>query len=412
MSQLLLSDDDVALLRWTCELFFVPESPLHRIDAEAREPRDFAVTYQELIRKGVLDDATFRLTDSALNRMAPLSECDARVVVSLPGERGAKPRVKDHYLLDEIAVEYEWADGLHGVGPDSDHQELVGGLIKRFAPRKASGDYLNFKLTPQEFMVFCVLAHRARKNQGAVNKDALLSEVRPAITPATVEALGGVRRRVRDGAGGLEDAAVRHRAAQLMAQAAQEPSPAQDVGARNTAAVHEANTAVLRPRTAATARIAAANAFGPDDADTAVALRNPRRTTAAAPRPVAAEAAEGADAAAAALAGLVQKGVALAGPKGVELRPSVHTMAANLAEKQRCSVVRFDFSDDEWFVRETSFLATDGSLFHLGTDDAGLLWVMELDQRRLETALLRAVGPLPDAEEMAGKSAKDFLLRA
>ena len=69
MSHLLLTDDEMALLRWTCELFYVPESPIYFIEAQAREPRDFASTYQDLVRKGVLDDSRFRLSDIALNRL-------------------------------------------------------------------------------------------------------------------------------------------------------------------------------------------------------------------------------------------------------------------------------------------------------------------------------------------------------
>lgn len=403
MSQLLLSEDDFSLLRWTCELFFVPESPIYRIDAEAREPADFSETYQQLLTKGVLDASTFRLTDTALNRLAPLTECDARVVLTLPGDTPERPRIKEHYLLDEIAVEYEWADALHCVGQDQDQGELAASLARRLAPRRAGGDYLNFRLTPTEFLVFSMLLQKARGGALPVPETQLLPDVRAALAPGVtaMEPLSPTRRRKGDG---TEDASLRHRAALLMAAAPGEGTPPSDPA-----------TAVMRPRSATQIRVAQAQGGGgnglPEDADTVVNPRQARARTASRPGVVRPEVVEP-DSAEAAVAGLLSKGIVLGSSRGVELRPSIQAMALGLSQKQRQTLVRFDFSDDEWFVRETSFLATDGSLFSVTSDDQGLLWIMELDARRLEAAVLRAVGPLPETEEPPARSAKDFLLRA
>jgi hypothetical protein len=115
----------------------------------------------------------------------------------------------------------------------------------------------------------------------------------------------------------------------------------------------------------------------------------------------------------AALAGLVQKGLVLTTQAGIELRPAVRALALGLTERNRHTFVRFDFADDEWFVRETSFLALEGSLFGLTADPAdGLIQVTELDGRRLEAWLSRAVGPMPEGDESTAKSAKDLMLRA
>jgi hypothetical protein len=158
----------------------------------------------------------------------------------------------------------------------------------------------------------------------------------------------------------------------------------------------------MRPRPAATARLAHAGAM--EDVDTVVQSRA-RRGKSGPP--------QDADAAEAALAGLVSKGLVLATAAGIELRPAVRALALGLSERNRHTFVRFDFADDEWFVRETSFLSLEGSLFGLSTDPAdGLIQVTELDGRRLETWLNRAVGPMPEGDDTTGKSAKDMLLRA
>ncbi|MBI5496754.1 MAG: hypothetical protein HY904_17205 [Deltaproteobacteria bacterium] len=401
MSHLLLTDDEIALLRWTCELFFVPESPVAFVDAEQREPRDFAASYRELVGKGILDDARFRLTDIALNRLAPLTECDARVTMTLPGDRGGRARTRDYYLLDEISVEYEEVEGSHTVGPDQDHQEMVGSLIRRFTPRRSSGDFVHFKVTPAEFLTLAVLCHRARQGTTAVPPDVVLSELRPALAEGRADTLAPPRKRPREQ---VEHAPMRHKAAGVLAAAAADPSPARDVTARALDPVNQEATQVMRGKPPGVARMNAAQAM--EEADTLVGVRAGRNR--ARSRTV-----DGPEPADEALAGLLQKGLVTQGEKGVELRPAVRTLALGLSEKNRHSFVRFDFSDDEWLVRETSFLAADGTLYGVGAEPDGLIHLMELDGRRLESWLTRAVGPLPGADEgAAGKSAKDFLLRA
>ncbi|MEW5853642.1 MAG: hypothetical protein AB2A00_33005 [Myxococcota bacterium] len=400
MSNLLLSDDEIALLRWTCELFFVPESPVHFIDAEAREPRDFAQTYHELLQKGVLDEASFRLTDAALNRLAPLTECDARVLLLLPGDRD-RLKARDYYLLDEIAVEYEELDQVHSVGSDLDQGELVTTLARRFMPRRAAGDYLNLKLSPSEFMMMAVLCHRVRKGQGPVAVDALVAELRPALSEGRTDGLAGVKKQAREP---LRTPEVRHRAAALLSVAAHEPSPAKDATARSqhpVAASEAEATLVAR-------RQGSHPLSPPEDEVTALDAPPPKKSSTLRKVGDVTDLAEGA------LKGLLDKGVALRTDRGVELRPAVAAFAQGVSERSRHTFVRFDYGDDEWLVRETSFLAVEGSLFVVAAEDGGGLTVMELDGRRLETWLNRAVGPLPEGKDdnAPGRSAKDFLLRA
>ena len=161
MKTLLLSDDEIALLRFTCDLFFVAESPIYYIDQQSLEPEDFEKSYHSLLNKRVVNPKSFRLTDSALNRLAPLTECDARIIVTR--ERpDQEDDISDYYLLDEIAVSYAESDPGHIIGKDRDHDELLRHFGRQFSPRRSRGDFVDVELQPGEYLVFALLSQQLR----------------------------------------------------------------------------------------------------------------------------------------------------------------------------------------------------------------------------------------------------------
>lgn len=157
MAYLSLSDDELALLRFTCDLSFVQESPLYRMEAQQKEPGDYEAAYTSLVEKGIVDPHGFRITDDALNRLAPLTECDARVVHLTQPADGPIEQL-DYYVLDDIAVQYLASDGMHAIGVDMDPEELVLHLARRLVPRKSGGDRVDVKLEPLEYIAFALLA--------------------------------------------------------------------------------------------------------------------------------------------------------------------------------------------------------------------------------------------------------------
>ena len=66
----------------------------------------------------------------------------------------------------------------------------------------------------------------------------------------------------------------------------------------------------------------------------------------------------------------------------------------SLNQEESHTFVRYDFGDDEWFIRESTLIPTDGSLYWIGVSDEGLVNVKELDGARLRSTLTAAVGPL------------------
>jgi len=166
VSLLVLSEDELALLRFTGDLFFVDESPLHHVDKEAREPADYTGSYRALVDRGIVDPQAFRVTDDALNRVAPVTECDARLVHLAVSDDGTVAQ-EDHWLLDEIAVRYERhlvAGGVrHVFGPDLDPHQLIQHIGRGLMPRRSGGDRFDAILSAVEILATTLLLDAARR---------------------------------------------------------------------------------------------------------------------------------------------------------------------------------------------------------------------------------------------------------
>jgi hypothetical protein len=152
VSLLVLSDDELALLRFTCELYFSEESPLYFLDENTASPRDADATYKKLIERNILDPSSFQLTDDALNRIAPVAECDGMLTHTIVD--GAETQKTAYWLLDDIAVSYERIDdGRHVFGPDLDPEQFVDRLCRVLQPRRSGGARLSLSLSAAELVV-------------------------------------------------------------------------------------------------------------------------------------------------------------------------------------------------------------------------------------------------------------------
>ncbi len=325
MSFLALTDDELALLRFTCDLFFVEESPLYALEQEQREPEDYGAAYHALVERGIIDPHGFRITDDALNRVAPVTECDARVM-HVVAPRGEPARRTDHWLLDEIAVSYEHIDGRHVFGTDLDQDELVESLARHLLPRRAGGDRLDLVVTALEFTALGVLLEYVR---GTQNREVPLLEARRIFKKPPPE---------------------------------EQAAPA---------------LPLLLPRRPATRSRAGAVVDDPawDDA----------------------------------VRSLLEKGALRL--QGTSLW--VHTSLMDLATRElseRHTFVRTDFGEEDWFVRETTFVPVEGSLFFIGPRKGGIA-IEELDGDRMRTALIEAVGSLGRDRVPSTQRLSELLMR-
>jgi hypothetical protein len=309
MSSLLaLTDDEIALLRFTCDLFFVAESPLWAFEAEPREPADYDGSYRALVDRGVVDPHGFRITDDALNRIAPVTECDARII-HLEYDDDGNVTQDDHWLLDEIAVVYEVHEAptggrRHVFGADLDAEALVARLGRRMQPRRAGGDRFDATLTPAEVLaVSLLLSTSAARARQPVADDAVRTALARIPPDESVLPAAGVH------------------AVSLLAMTKQKEPRSVDAIVRSLV-----DKRVLH-RTVGGLRI---------------------------------------DGALAALQGF--------------------------GARRRHTIVRTDFRDDDWLVREVTLLPVDGSLFVVAPARGGFR-VTELDGDALRDTLYAAIAP-------------------
>jgi hypothetical protein len=326
MSILALTDDELALLRFTCDLFFVEESPLFAFESEGREPVDYGKAYHALVERSVIDPHGFRITDENLNRIAPVTECDARLV-HVVREASGETRQTDYWMLDEIAVAYEVVAGRHVFGQDLDQDELVEALARHLLPRRAGGDKLDVVVTALELLALTQLLDHAKKTHA---RDVPLADLKHIFKKPPPED---------------------QRPAQVLLPMGRRPA----ARARSGALV--------------------------DDVAWDDALRS-----------------------------LVEKGALRVLGATLWMHPSLVDLATR-ALGERHTFVRTDFGEDDWFVRETTFIPVEGSLFFMGPRRGGLA-LEELDGDRMRRALIEAVGPLErDRVEKAPQRLAELLVR-
>ena len=176
MPFLSLHKDELALLRLTCDLFFVEESPLFFLDNSNGDSAeiDFEPLYKRLIKKGVIDPAGFRVTDRALNRLAPVTECDAQVVHI--HERPGLQTQTDFFVLDEISVRFDCTDDTFLFGDDLDPIELRAFFGRRIVPSKSiTNTLVDLTLSHQAFLALSRILQSPtpeRLSRGALNSFA------------------------------------------------------------------------------------------------------------------------------------------------------------------------------------------------------------------------------------------------
>lgn len=160
MSDLRLSSDELAFLRYTCNIFFLPESPLSIFEAEKREPKSFASTHDVLVKKGLVDPHTWMGKETALQGVQVVAECDARVLWQRYDLEGKHTR--DFYVMGGMSVEFNNDQNNYEFGEPRREQTVVDEVIKQFSPAPKGRDLVNQVFTPGEYLVFAVFARDVR----------------------------------------------------------------------------------------------------------------------------------------------------------------------------------------------------------------------------------------------------------
>lgn len=94
-----------------------------------------------------------------------------------------------------------------------------------------------------------------------------------------------------------------------------------------------------------------------------------------------------------ALDGLVAKEVCTSRGDRYVLRPYLHDLALGLAARKRRVLTRFDFGEEDWIVRDTTFVEVPGSVFLLRAAREGAIRVTEVDASSLASVVRSTVEP-------------------
>lgn len=292
---LLLSDDELAFLRYTCELFPAPESPLKGIEEHELAPEAVERLFQDLTHRGVLAKDGSGLVPALRERITPVAECSARVLLTARTAGGRQ--LRSYYVHDGHVVEHRRSGTSHGFGPVRPESHLSAEIAKAFrtAPE---GLARILKLSASDYLVFAVFARDLRDQ-----------------------------------------------------------------------------------------REAAPDGSAPMSIDEVLAyFDEPESKTVKTPSD---------DNWQASVTSLANQRVLVKRADGYALHPTLHPVAREIVADHQHNVVRFDFLDDQWLVRELSLYPTDDCVYRLGTDPDGSVVIQELSDSALKRALTGVVRTLP-----------------
>lgn len=93
---------------------------------------------------------------------------------------------------------------------------------------------------------------------------------------------------------------------------------------------------------------------------------------------------------------LSDAGVLVRTAKGYELNEAFHVLAREIIADHQHTVVRMDFLDDQWLVREVSLYPTEHGVFRLGSQPDGSVRLEELSATTLADILAGVITTLPN----------------
>jgi hypothetical protein len=166
-----LADEELAFFRMTCDLFPTAESPLADVDDAEMHPDDVERLFGELSERKLLAANGAGASPEVLDRLTPVSECHARVVVRFGGDAR---QTRDFYLSAGTGVEYRRDENSHAFGDPRSESALAVELAQLFRTRS---DVKTQKLamTAAEYLVFAVFARDVRARPTAKAADAPMS---------------------------------------------------------------------------------------------------------------------------------------------------------------------------------------------------------------------------------------------
>ena len=381
---IVLSRDELQILRYTCELFAEDESPLGRLDPDP-DPEALQHAAHALVARGLADAQSYRPDRELVRRLLIVSEPDARIVLFRSGpERGEN--LIDLYERAGAHVRFRRDGDRYELGKPMELDTILAEVLGHFHLRRSTGDYVELGLSSLEYFAFSLLAGdlRTRARAGQVSARGQ--------TPASANAGLPTMR--------LSEAAVRRAAARqgpdtirLVAGALEAPVSSGLGGSRAGEAGPTRADRVPSP-----------SGLGEDEGTPIYGLL---RRLAPEPNDQARRSLPGDAEWHRALDALVAKDVASRVGDRYVLRPYLHDLALGLATKRRTVLTRFDFGAEDWVTRDATFITVPGSVFLVRSGRGGAIRVVELDERALAGAVRFAIEPIGDRAPIEAGPGRD-----
>jgi hypothetical protein len=151
-----LGTEEVQCLRHFSVLAAEPESPFGANQGTPEQPL-LERALGTLLDRRLVDAKTRRPHREVLRRLLIVSQPDARIVLLRAGA-GQGERLMDLYGRAGAFVRYSKHADKHRFGPPLEILDVLDEVVRHFSPRRSTGDFVEFRLRPQEAFAFTVLA--------------------------------------------------------------------------------------------------------------------------------------------------------------------------------------------------------------------------------------------------------------
>jgi hypothetical protein len=153
-----LTSEELAFFRLTCDLFPTPESPLRFLEDEDSEPEDAEAVFSALKERGLLNETDSGASQSVLDRVQPVSECNARVSLASHSDPEGS---RDFFLSADGGVEYSRDGDTHRFGSLRSEPALAAELAQHFATANKESPRV-LRMSAGDYLVFAVFARDVR----------------------------------------------------------------------------------------------------------------------------------------------------------------------------------------------------------------------------------------------------------
>ncbi len=176
-----LSTEEIALLRFTCDLVLDRDSPFAAVrDAlvDRHAPEAQRRSARSLVEKGLADPRTYRPQRELLRRLLVVSEPDARIIL-LAAAPGCGERLIDVYGRAGAYVQYVRSGQHHRLGPPLELVDVFDDVHSHFSPRRSNGDLIDLRLTALEYVAFSAAASELARRRSEGSTNVRLDSARP-----------------------------------------------------------------------------------------------------------------------------------------------------------------------------------------------------------------------------------------